>query len=444
MYRHLLFAIITLCAALSTAAQRVYVLPIDNEIDATAWRYTSRAIAEVNESEQPYDLLLVRLNTYGGAVDMADSIRSALMNAAVPTAVFIDHNAASAGALIALACDSAFMSPGASIGAATVVGADGQPMPPKYQSYWSSVMRATAMSHGRYIPEGDSVARWRRDPDLAALMVNPDTAMAFTAEEALRRHLIDGIAANTSQVLEQLNMPNAQITTFESNTSDDILGFLASAGVRAILIMLIVGGIYMEMHTPGMGFAAAVATVAAILYFMPMVITGTLAPWVIIVFIIGIVALALEIFVIPGFGVAGIGGIIAIAVSLLGAIVSPEAIDGGFGSSIVTASIVFLVGILLAVGAVLLLTSKYGPKCFRAGSVLTLQKSIDQEYVGVDTSLAQMVGREAVAITDLRPAGKIEIDGQRLDATSTGEFITAGSKVVVVRFEAASLYVKLA
>ena len=140
MHRYLLFAIITLCAALNAAAQRVYVLPIDNEIDATAWRCTSRAIAEVNESEQPYDLLLVRLNTYGGAVDMADSIRSALMNATVPTAVFIDHNAASAGALIALACDSAFMSPGASIGAATVVGADGLPMPPKYQSYWSSVL----------------------------------------------------------------------------------------------------------------------------------------------------------------------------------------------------------------------------------------------------------------------------------------------------------------
>lgn len=444
MHRRLLFAVVTLLAACSAAAQRVYILPIDGDIDATAWRHTSRAISEVNQASEPYDLLLVRLNTYGGEVDMADSIRSALMSLRIPTAVFIDHNAASAGALIALACDSAFMSPGSSIGAATVVGADGQPMPPKYQSYWSSVMRATAISHGRYIPAGDSVPQWRRDPDLAAQMVNPDAAVAFTAEEALKLHLIDGIAANTSQVLNALSMPNAQITTFESNTSDDILGFLASAGVRAILIMLIIGGIYMEMHTPGLGFAAAVAVVAAVLYFMPLVISGTLATWAIVVFIIGIVALALEIFVIPGFGVAGVIGIISISASLLGAMVSPQAIDGGVGYSIVAACTIFIIGVILAIGAIWFLTSKHGPKFLRNAGGLTLQKSIDQEYVGVDTSLAQMIGRSATAVTDLRPAGKIEIDGQRYDATTTGDFIPAGSNVVVVRFEAFSLYVKLA
>lgn len=444
MKQRIFIAIISICLAMSAMAQRVYLLNIDNEIDATAWRYTARAIKEVKQSPQKYELMLIRLNTYGGEVDMADSIRSALMQLQVPTAVYIDHNAASAGALIALACDSAFMSPVASMGAATVVGADGQPMPEKYQSYWSSVMRATAMSHGRYVPQGDSVARWRRDPEIAARMVSPDTAIAFTADEALRIGLIDGIAANTMQVLEQLNMPNAEITTFEANTSDDILGFLAGAGVRAILIMLIIGGIYMEMHTPGLGFAGAVASVAAILYFMPMLITGTLAPWVIIAFIIGIVALALEIFVIPGFGIAGIAGIIALSASLIGAMVSPSSFDGGLGTSIVSASIIFLVGIVLAVGVVMFLTSKYGPKCFKSTSILTLQKSIDNEYIGVDTSLSQMVGRKAKAVTDLRPAGKIEINGERYDATSTGEFISAGTEVVVVKFEAASLYVKQA
>ena len=208
--------------------------------------------------------------------------------------------------------------------------------------------------------------------------------------------------------------------------------------------MLIIGGIYMEMHTPGLGFAGAVASVAAILYFMPMLITGTLAPWVIIAFIIGIVALALEIFVIPGFGIAGIAGIIALSASLIGAMVSPSSFDGGLGTSIVSASIIFLVGIVLAVGVVMFLTSKYGPKCFKSTSILTLQKSIDNEYIGVDTSLSQMVGRKAKAVTDLRPAGKIEINGERYDATSTGEFISAGTEVVVVKFEAASLYVKLA
>lgn len=423
-------------------AQRVMVLEIDEEIDATAWRHTRGAIREMREAIVPYDLLLVKLNTYGGAVDMADSIRSALLRLPLPTAAFVDHNAASAGALIVLACDSAFMAPGSSIGAATVVNGNGEPMPPKYQSYWSSVMRSTATAHGKVTVAGDSVPRWRRDPDLFAEMVNPEKAISFTTEEAVEAGIVDGVAANVHDVLVALDMPEAVITYYQPSSTDKLLGFLASAAVRAILITLILGGIYMEMHTPGLGVAAAVASVAAVLFFLPVVVSGTLASWVVILFIIGVVALALEIFVIPGFGIAGIIGIVAIILSLGGAMVQHDSLNGISLESIKTASITLVVGIALAALLAWFITSKYAPRRLQRAGALTQELKNKDGFVGVDMAPSVIVGKVGYAVTDLRPAGKVKIDGTTYDASSTGEFISSHSQVIVVRYEAAQIYVE--
>lgn len=443
MQRIRLFVLWVLSAfVISAWSQRVLMVDIDEDIDATAWRNISRAMQDIRDAEPPFNLLLIKLNTYGGAVDMADSIRTALMKSDVPTVAFIDHNAASAGALIALSCDSAFMAPGSSIGAATVVNGQGEPMPVKYQSYWSTVMRSTAAAHGKYIKEGDSVPTWRRNPDIAADMVNPDKAVSYTTDEALQLGLIDGVAESPREILDRLDMPDAEITVFEPTFTDRLMGFFASTGVRAILIMLILGGLYMEMHTAGMGFAGAVSVVAAVLYFMPMVVGGTLAPWVVILFLIGIVALALEIFVIPGFGVAGVAGIICIIFSLLGAMIHYDSFNN-IDMDMIWAPVCTLVaGALLAIIAVLFLTSKYGPKKLQRIAALTTQLSDKDGFVGVDMSPESLIGKEAKAMTDLRPAGKVLYKDKVYDATSTGEFIHRHSQVRIVRYEAAQIYVE--
>lgn len=431
-----------LLVTFAATARRVFVLTVDEEIDATAWRHTSRAIGEATADGAGIDLFVLKLNTYGGAVDMADSIRTALMRLDIPTAAYIDHNAASAGALIALACDTVIMAPHATMGAASVVNGNGEIMPPKFQSYWSSIMRATAMSHGKYIPEGDSTARWRRDPAIAADMVNPEKAISLTADEAVGCGMADGVADNLSGALDLLGIsPEAEVIHYVPTTADRILGFLASAAVRAILITLILGGLYMEMHTPGLGFAAAVAIVAAILYFLPMIATGSMAAWVIILFIIGIVLLALEIFVVPGFGITGISGILCIIASLLGAIINADglAVDA---QSIGRACGTVTAGILIAGALVWLLTSRFGPRRLRRAAELTREQKTADGYIGVDTAPAAIVGHTGVAVTDLRPSGKVEVDGTTYDASSTGAFIEARSHVRVVRFEAAQIYVE--
>lgn len=434
-FSFLLFTLAIL--AVGVSAQRVFVIPIETEIDQSAFHHFRQGEREALESGA--NLLLVKLNTYGGALDAADSIRTALLRCPLPTLAYVDVNAASAGALIALACDSVYMAPAASMGSATVVNGAGEPMPEKYQSYMSTIMRATAEHHGRKAV-GDSMV-WRRDPAIAASMVNPDVSVSLTASQAVECGYADGIAPNLGAVLADIDMAGAEVSYYQSTLTDDIMGFLANAAVRAILVMLILGGIYMEMHTPGLGFAAAVSAVATVLYFLPMFVTGSMPAWVLLCFIVGVALIALEIFVVPGFGVTGISGIIAVVMALVGGMLTNDAVTGFDFSSLCNSLIIVGVGSLLAVGAIVYLTSSHGPKVFRKHTELMTELRVDDGFVGVDMSPVRYIGQIGETVTDMRPAGKIEIGNTVFDAVSTGPFIAAKKQVKVTKYENAQLYV---
>lgn len=438
MNRIFIILLTLLCIGLSTFAsgrKLVYVLPIESEIDASAWQHTSRACDEAKEMGA--DLMVVRLNTFGGALDDADNIRKALVAMPIPTMAYIDHNAASAGAMIALACDTVFMAPGSSMGAVTVVGADGNPMPDKYQSYNRAILRATAELHGK-----NADGSWRRDPEIAVRMVGPDSVVTFTADEALAAGYAEGVEPTLDAAINALGFKGAEIRTFSPTITDSLIGFLSNAAVRAVLVMLILGGIYMEMHTAGLGFAGAVSFVAAVLYFLPMLILGTLPGWIVLLFIAGVVLIAMEIFVIPGFGVCGVSGIIAIFISLTAALLDTDSIAGVTTNQIISSSIVVIAGLLLAVILIWYLTSSHGPRWIRRSSELATELKVSDGFVGVDMNLAELVGSMAVTATMMRPAGKIIVNGQIYDAVAANGYIDESESVRVVRFQNAQLYVE--
>lgn len=420
------------------SSSTVFVIPVETEIDLSAFHHFRNALGEAREKNS--DIIVVKLNTFGGALDAADSIRTAIMRETLPTVAFVDVNAASAGALIALACDSVYMAPGGSMGSATVVNGAGEPMPEKYQSYMSTMMRATAEHHGK-IPEGDTL-RWRRNPEIAASMVNPEISVSLTSAQAVECGYAEGIASSLESVLSSLDRSGETVYYYKSTLGDDILGFLSNAAVRAVLIMLILGGIYMEMHTPGLGFAASVSLVAAILYFLPMIVAGGIPGWVLLLFIAGVILIALEIFVIPGFGVCGVSGIIAVIVSIIGAMVNSDSITGVDFDAIGRALLVLGAGGSLALMSVLFLTSRFGPKFVRRHSELMTELKTSEGFIGVDMGPAQYVGAEARTVTEMRPAGKIAIGSEIFDAVSTGPFILARRTVRVKRYENAQLYVE--
>lgn len=226
------------------------------------------------------------------------------------------------------------------------------------------------------------------------------------------------------------------------DSTGGFLALLTSTGVRALLVMFILGGLFLEIHTPGIGFAAAVAVVAAVLYFLPMILAVTLAPWVLIVLLVGVMLIVLEVFVIPGFGITGVVGLICMAVALVGgAVDSTDATTGVGGHTLRDALISLGTGAALAVALVLYLTSAHGPKFMRRRTRLETALRTEEGFVGVDMTPARFVGSEGIAVTVLRPAGKIKIASDIYDAVSTGDFIAAGKCVRVIKYENAQLYV---
>ena len=226
----------------------VYVFKIREEIAPPILRLTNRAFAEAKKMNADY--IIIHLNTYGGMLDAADSIRTKILNCSVPVFVYIDNNAASAGALISIACDSIYMRKGANIGSATVVDQSGQPLPDKYQSYMRSMMRSTAETHGKdtIITGNDTVYKWHRDPLIAEAMVDPRTqikgisdsgkVLAFTTSEAIKHGYCEGKAENIREVLEKAGIKDYKIYEYTLSTIDKIAGFLLNPFVSGILIML--------------------------------------------------------------------------------------------------------------------------------------------------------------------------------------------------------------
>lgn len=429
----------------------IYKINIKKEISNTTRLYLSNGLAEANALGA--DAVLIHMNTYGGQVDAADSMRTAILYNSIPVYVFIDNNAASAGALISIACKKIYMRKGANIGAATVVNQTGTAMPNKYQSYMRSMMRSTAEAHGQdtIIQKNDTLYKWRRDPLVAEAMVDEQIAipnlidtgkvLTFTTQEAQKWGYCDGIAENPDEVITQhLGYKDYEMKTYTPSWQDDLKGFLMNPIFQSILIIIIIGGIYFEMQTPGLGFPSAAALLAAVLYFAPLYVDGLAANWEILIFIIGILLFAIEIFIIPGFGFAGISGIALVIGSLIMGLLNNDNFnfEGVSEKEIGEATLTVLVGLVAGFGLMIWLSNKIGHQ----GMFRKIALNMDLKDAISSPDLSLLVGKEGTAATVLRPSGKVAVDGEYYDGVSESGFIEKGSKVKVIRFENAQVYVE--
>ncbi|MCR8910654.1 nodulation protein NfeD [Barnesiella sp. ET7] len=446
-HKPLFFLALFFCLFAANAQDTIYQIDIDKEIGSTTWRYLRTGLHQARENGAK--AVVLRLNTYGGTVVHADSMRTAILNCPLPVYAFVDNNAASAGALIAIACDSIYMRSSASMGAATVVNETGAAMPDKYQSYMRATMRATAEAHGK-----DSTGNWRRNPLIAEAMVDErivvphlcdsGKVLTLTASEAIAQRYCEGTVESVDELIaQQLHRNRYTLQQFEPSLFDEIAGFLTNPALQAILVTLIFGGIFMELKTPGVGLPAAVACTAAVLYFAPLYLDGLAANWEILIFVVGVILLIFEIFVIPGFGIAGISGFTLIFAALVLALVGNVNFDFEFvpgreiGRGLITVSAGFIIYFVLLLLFFKKLTSK-GPIGRLA---LNSAQDKDEGYIGVPPELQQYIGQTGEAATILRPSGKVVIDGTQFDAVALHGYIEQGATVRVVKYENAQLYV---
>ena len=410
-----------------------YVIKLHKDIDNSALRTVERGLEAAKQANADYCIL--DLNTYGGAVDAADKIRMAILRAQFPVISFINIQAASAGALISIACDSIYMNAASSIGAATVVNGEGNVMPDKYQSFMRAMMRSTAETQ-------------HRDPAIAEAMVDKDHVLSLTPSEAIEKGYCEGMATSVEEVAKAVMAGTAvaQIIHHTESTLDKFINFLLNPILQGLLLMMIVGGIYFELQTPGIGFPLFASLTGAVLYFAPLYLEGLVQNWEIVIFIVGVILMALEVFVIPGFGVAGISGIVCMITGLAFAMVDNDLLvieDTINLRPIIKPFAIVLVSKIAALfGSIFLASKLYRTKAF---SRIALKTDLTQEegFVGVETqSLQHLAGLTGVVTTDLKPSGTVEIDGKRYYAQINYGFAPKGTRITVIKAEEGRLYCK--
>lgn len=426
---------------LSTAKQKVYTFKIDDNIDPRMNRKVRLALEDAQK--QDADMIIIEMDTYGGAVDDADDIRTMILESETPIHVWINKDAASAGALISIACDSIYMAPGASIGAATVVmGGGGEAAPDKYQSYMRSMMRSTAEAKGR-------------DPKIAEAMVDQNleiegisekgSVITFSVSEAIENGFCEGEIDSITEVVEKQGVENFEILEYSESGVEKVIAIFLNPAVSGFLILVIFAGIYFEIQTPGVGFPLAASLTAMILYFIPYYLTGLAQNWEIAVFVVGCILLLVEIFVIPGFGIFGILGIVGILTGLTLGMIPNDAFDFTFVPS--GDLFVALLTVILAAIAAISLIFVFAPKVnqWKAFSSISLATTQQRTDGYTSTSYADsLLDKEGITHTRLMPSGKIIIEDEVYDAYSRGEFIDKGEKIKVISTEGTSLKVKKA
>lgn len=411
-----------------------YRIRLDRDIDKAAQRQMVEGLKKAAECEADY--ILLDLDTYGGAVDAADSIRSAILRCETPVLAYVNMQAASAGALISIACDSIYMKTGSSIGAATVVDQTGNVMPDKYQSFMRGMMRSTAQATGR-------------DPMIAESMVDTANVLSLTPQEAMKVGYCEGIYESELEVVQAVAGDNEfVIKNMEEDLTwvDRLIDLLLNPFLQSIFMMMIIGGIFVEIRTPGIGLPLVTAIVGALLYFAPGYVGNLVEHWEILLFVIGLILIGIEIFVLPGFGVCGISGILCVVIALAFSMVDNIELyrwDGSLNLRplIKPVGIVVFSATAAIFGSVWLVRRLYATRSFD-NIALRQEMKAEEGFVGVVSGMESLIGEEVTVFTDMRPSGKVQTsDGKIYEATlKFGGFASKGDRLRVLSAEQGRLY----
>ncbi len=429
-----LAALLTLISIVLPQNSEVYIGTIEGDIDLGLAPYVRRVVAEAEDANA--NAIIFKINTFGGRVDAATQIKDAIINSNLETIAFIDKRAISAGSLIALSCDKIIMVPGASIGATTVVDQTGKKQAEKAQSYMRSEMRSTAERTGRRKDIAEGMVDERVEIEG---LVDSTQLITLTSEEAVSYGIADTILSSFDEVLNYSNNTNAKIVEVDVEWSENFIRFINHPIITSILMMVIMVGMFMEIKTPGWGVPGTASLIALALFFGSGYILEVASIMDILLFLAGVLLLIVEVFVIPGFGVFGIAGIILMIAGLfLGLISDLPLIDG----DILAMAVMQLAGAFVLSGIMIFLLAKTLPKT-KVWNKLILKENIKAKsgYTS-NKKFAHLLKKEGKALTDLRPAGTVIINDRRYDAVTQGEYIEKDNKIKVIEIEGSKIVVK--
>jgi len=417
-------------------AKSVVHVPIHGTIDMGLPNYIQRAILIAEADSAEY--IIFDIDTFGGRVDAATQIKDAILGSDVPTIAFINRRAISAGALISLSCDFIFMTPGATIGAATAVDAQGEKASEKVISYMREEMAASAEANGR----SREIAEAMVDEDMEIdfiLSVGNDTLrnndiegfnkgklITLSTELALKLGIADEQVESFSALLEKLKIDDYEVVEIEESWSELLVRFLTNPTFAPILMSLGMIGLFFEIKSPGFGVPGGLGLLCLALFFGSHLLVGLADATEMLILVVGIILVLLEILVIPGFGVAGIAGFLMIMYSLFKMLIGEHPLPEEFNIAMRSMSYSFV--LMLGLGALIfraLTHSEYYKK------IVPVSSQSSAEGYSISKGYKNLVGQTGITTSILRPSGRVEIHGQVYQAMSTGEFIESGESVTV-------------
>lgn len=415
----------------TSAAPVVYVAPIEGTIDLGLAPFVQRVLDEASAAGAA--AVILEINTFGGRVDAAVKIRDALLNSRVRTVAFINKRAISAGALISLAANEIVITSGGTIGAATPVQSNGAgklalPVEEKTVSYVRKEFRATAEARNRPLLVAEAMV----DSDVVIPgLIAKGKLLTLTTDEALKLKVADHRAQTLDEALEKLGLAGAEIRRAAPNWAEELVRVLTHPVVSSVLLTVAMLGIILELRTPGFGVPGALGlgSLGLILWGHWLV---QLAGWEEVLLAAGgLVLLAVEIFVIPGFGIAGVLGIVGILAGLALSLVGP----GNTVELLMLVAMRVMFSLVFAVVASVVLLRFMTRLPVGRKLVLDTGLSASAGYASAPEEDARLLGRHGVASSPLHPAGIALIDGVRVDVVSNGEAIDPGEAIVVARVD---------
>lgn len=402
----------------------VYHIPLKGDVEPAMAQFLKRALTEAEEAHAEH--IIITLNTYGGRTDSAAEIGEMLRSTKIPITAFIEGKAVSAGTYIALNADTIVMQEGSTMGSAAVVDGSGKLIDnPKTISFWVDQMSEAAKLNGR-------------DPNVAIAMVDPrievdlsetlgkvvavGDVLAISASDALRIGYSEHTASNLEEVVVWLGLNDRDLIDVSMSFAEQLSRFILHPAVSVLLLIIGFAGIGIELFVPGFGLPGIIGVLAMGLYFFGSYLGGLAGMESAILFIVGILLIILELFV-PAFGILGILGGGAVITGII--LAAPDWQSG------LTAIVIALV---IATIIIIIFSRTKKGRTVWSKFVLREKLTTEEGFISAD-SKSSLVGERGVTATPLRPAGSVLINNQRVDVVTEGGFIEINRPVEVVKAE---------
>lgn len=403
----------------------VYIVPVEETVEKGLNAFLTRAVTEAENDNA--SAIIFEVNTPGGAVDAAADIGKLFSSTDIKTVAYINNQALSAGAYISLNADEIYMVPGATIGSAAVIDQAGNTAGKKVESYWFAAMQSAAKNSGR--DPIYALAMADENVDLPELGAEKGKLLTLTADQAMEVGYAEGIVKNQTELLKALDLEDAQLKKINESFAEKLARFITNPLVIPILLSIGSLGLVLELYSPGFGVPGFMGLSALLLFFYGHMVAGLAGYETILLFVIGMVLILAEFFV-PG-GIIGLLGFAAILGSFF--LASDNLIHMG-----ISIMIALFISIIVSIYMIKVLGRKMS--IFKK-IILTDSTNTEQGYVS-NVNRTDLVGKIGSTLTQLRPAGKVLIADEIVDAVSEGAFVQKDHHVKVIKVEGSRIVVR--